>query len=237
MIEQPYLMLDQIDAQWCLKQGREIVSTLPMFERSNTSGKFYRNYECWHFYRDSQNPLIQEFMRLCERHRAHFESVYQRPLQIDYVILGYTQDSSQEMCIDHKDGFYFDGQMHLTLLGNAHIRVLAEDNQPELIHVPNGSFWYLNSSRYVHKIVPTQGERFELCAAVSYRRDLVEKLKSAVVDAPSRHLELRDPSLIEYRKKLIADQIRATKEGRASSHTVADFSHHVDEVDLPPRVL
>lgn len=233
----PYLLLDQIDSEWCLTQCRDIITSLPMFERSNTSGKFYRNYECWHFYRDSQHPLIQEFMRLCAQHKDQFESVYQRPLQIDYVILGYTQDSSQEMCIDHKDGFYFDGQMHLTVLGNAHVRVLDHDGTPELIRVPNGSFWYLNSSRYIHKIVPTQGERFELCAAVSYRRDLVEKLKTAVIDAPSRHLELRDPELIAYRKKLIVDLIRATKEGRASSHTVADFSHHVDEEYLPLQVL
>ena len=230
-----HYLFDQIDGEWCLRQCREIISTLPMFERSNTSGKFYRNYECWHFYRDSQLPIIREFLRLCEAHSATFESVFHRPLQVDYIILGYTRDASQEMCIEHKDGFYFDGQMHLTVLGNAQIRIHVTDEKTEHIAVPNGRFWYLNSTRYLHKIVPSSGERFELCAAIGYRRDLVERLKSAVVEAPSRHLVLKDPELIAYRKRLIGDQIRATKEGRASNQRVAEFSHDVEE-DLPPRV-
>jgi len=224
-MEPCFLSLDQIDADWALEQAREIVKTYPRFERSNTSGKFFRTYECWHFHKDSDVALIREFVRLCEAHRSRFEAVFNRALEIDFIILGYTADSSREMCIYHKDGFYFDGQMHLTILGNGNIHVLGDSTGDHLLNFPNGQFWYLNSSRYVHKIVPSQGERFELCAAVSYRKDLVKRMMPAVSKDPSRHLELNNPELLAYRKKLIRDQWLATQEGRASSDTVAEFSH------------
>ena len=244
--EPTHKIFHNLDPNWCLREAKRITQTIPMFERSNTSGKFYRTYHCWHFHRDSNEPLIQKFLELCEQQREIFTATYHRPLEIDFLILAHTPDSSQEMCIYHKDGHYFDGQMHLTILGNANIHVLHDTQfepsptEPvnlasgELIRVPNGTFWFLNSTRFTHKILPSTGERFELCAAVNYRKDLVHSMMRAVSEKPSRHLELIDEQFIEYRKGLIRAQLKATIERRASNSGVAEFSHEIDEQQIQP---
>lgn len=198
-----------------------------MFEFSNGSGKFYGTYQTWHFHKSSNHPLIRSFADAAEKYAPEFERIYKKKLNIEFISLAYTPDASRPLCIRHKDGFFFDGQLHLTILGNSHI--IVEDPNEKVLTFDNGTFWYLNGSEYFHTIQPTHGERFELLAPVNQRPEDVAAKKICISDAPERYLDSTHPGWISLRSRQIEHVRQAVIHKRASNLQIAAFNEDFDK--------
>ena len=125
------------------------------------------------------------------------------------------------MCVWHKDRYFFNGQYHVTIKGNANISV---DNEKEIenISVPNGTMWYLNGTEYKHKINTGTGtERFELLAPVSPRPEHVKIRLKQVVDNKWKYIDSTSEEYINFRRKLAEGVEDAVKRGTASNTSVA----------------
>ncbi len=160
------LYLDRIDSDFALQQAQWIKKHFDPYPLSTAyskdSGRFYSNYKNYYFHKSSDIPLIQHCIKILNTHKDVFEKLYNRPMQIDWVYLAYTKDSSEEMGTDHYDSeVFWNGQFHCTIQGNANILVYNGGIQ-NIITAYTGSLWYLNSTEHIHKIKPTHGERFEL---------------------------------------------------------------------------
>ena len=226
-----HTIFDSIDPDWCLSECRKIISDLPMTESSNISGKFFHTYKTWHFHKTSQLPIIKAFVEFTEKHREEFEKIYNKPLEIDWIVLAYTSDDSEEMSVWHKDRYYLDGQFHITVQGNANIDIDTGKEKFNL-KVPNGTVWYLNATHYYHKICPGNGnERFELCAPVNMRPEIRKwKLKAN----PNDRIQLVNGDNEEYMKLkqwLVSGQEEAVKAGTASNISVAYPIDHLSKED------
>jgi|TARA_B100000959_G_scaffold120492_1_gene126584 hypothetical protein len=158
--------LDYIDPDFALQQAKWIRKHFDPYPLSTAydkkAGRFYSNYKNYFFHKTSSIPLIQQYVKILTRHKDVFEKLYNRPMQIDWVYLAYTEDSSKEMGTNHYDSeVFWDGQFHCTIQGNANI-VMYDNTLENLITCKNGTIWYLNATEYIHKIKPSHGERFEL---------------------------------------------------------------------------
>ena len=147
-----HTIFDKLDPDWCLEQAQWIIDNLPMTETSNSSGKFYHNYRCWHFFKDSEVPLIKEMVRLIQEQAKQFEEIYRRVPIPNFFVLAHTIDDSKEMCVWHKDRYFFNGQYHCTIKGNANISV-DDGKEVHNINLPNGTVWYLS---LIHISEPTR---------------------------------------------------------------------------------
>lgn len=221
-----YFKFDKINAtKWCERQARLIVSKYPFTAAGNSSGKFFKNYKCWHFHKSSSLPLIQIFAELCEKHTHSFKSRFKKSLGIEFIVLTYIEDASIESCIWHKDGYFFDGQMHLTILGNASIEIKTKHNESKHLRFPNGSFWYLNGSQYQHRISPFPGERLEICAPVNpFREGLNMQLRAIESEPSEKLLKSSNPEWISLQKKCSQYVLQAVDKRTASNFKIADFN-------------
>lgn len=222
-----------LDPQWCRSQCEWIIDTFPLTETSNSSGKFYHNYRTWHFHKSSELSLVKRFITECENIKPQFEKIYAKPLDLHFVVIAETLDDSQDSCVWHKDGYFHDGQMHLSVSGGGNIDVEelhGEDN----ITLPDGSLWYLNASHYRHKIGRGTGNRrIEITAPLNMRPELAEWKTRAVEDGPYRQVHGDNPIFIDYRLKLSKGVRDAVRRGTASNASVG-FSidkYIVDEED------
>ena len=160
------LYLDRIDSDFALQQAKWIKKHFDPYPLStaysDTGGRFYSNYKNYYFHKSSDIPLIKQCIKILTTHKDVFEKLYNRPMQLDWVYLAYTEDSSEEMGTNHYDSeVFWNGQFHCTIQGNANVLVYDESIE-NLITARLGTLWYLNSTEYVHRIKPTYGERFEL---------------------------------------------------------------------------
>lgn len=221
----PYdLNLGSVNAQLALNQAEWIRDHLPFTQRANGSAKFYRNYISWGFWRDSQLPLIQDFVAVLEKGRDQFESIYQRPMQIGYIYLSYVEDASQEMCLWHRDGYWWSGQFHLTILGNAEILV-REKGVETRIRKDNGTVWYLNGTQYEHKIAADHiGPRFELLAPCGFREPSAQAHRNAATETPERWIDGRHPEFVREIESARIYMENSIRSGRASNLQRADWA-------------
>ena len=179
MVEPTHNIFGKLDAKWCLEQCRYIVDKLPRTQVSNTSGKFFNTYEQWQFHKSSNLPIMKKFNEELEKHLPEWEKIYNRKAHINFFNLAYTKDSTKEMSIWHLDRYFYDGQFHLTVQGNANI-----ETEKETLWLENGTLWYLNGSIYKHKININNEpiERFELCCPIYQHQKHVDTLMSCVKD-------------------------------------------------------
>ena len=160
MYELPYVSIDELDPTWCLDQCYQIINTCPMFEKANKSGKFFRNYHTYRFYIDSELPIVKKFVEVIDNFSDIFCATYpNKEYYLGYVYLAHTIDSSEKICVWHKDKTYFDGQFHLTVKGNAKIKIsIKEENKNYLFELKEKrkfdyeTFKYLNKEHYIKKI-------------------------------------------------------------------------------------
>ena len=175
--EPTHNIFGKLDPQWCLEQCKYIVNELPRTEKSNASGKFFDTYEQWKFHKSSNLPIMQKFREELEKHLPEWEKIYGRKPRLDFFILAYTKDSTKEMSIWHTDKYFYDGQFHLTVQGNANI-----ETEKETIFLDNGTLWYLNGTTYKHKINANKEpiERYELCCPIYQQEKHIDVLMSCV---------------------------------------------------------
>ncbi len=179
MIAKPtHSVFSQLDPKWCLEQARSMMSHHCPSEKSNASGKFFRRYICWHFHKTSSWPLVQEFNKQIAMAETSFSAKYGKPLRHDFVIVTQVTELGLPICNFHRDGYFFDGQFHLTVKGEAGLQI-EKDGELTDLHVPNGTFWYLNGTEYRHRVLPCSEERIEVCAPVNQiLDDVTEKMKA-----------------------------------------------------------
>ena len=221
----------ELDPKWCLEQARWIVDNIPMTETSNSSGKFHHNYRCWHFHKTSEVPLIASMVHLIEKHSSEFEEAFGHAPIPNFFVLAQTLDDSEEMCVWHKDRYFFNGQYHCTIQGNANISVDPGDGNIEVIDLPNGSVWFLNASNYMHKINTGNGsERFELCAPMNQRQEHVDMKLKAVSNNRWRYIDGNDETYTQFRADIAKGVEEAVQRGTASNTSVA-YSVDIDKED------
>jgi len=216
-----HTIFNKLNPDWCLEQAQWIVKNIPMTESSNSSGKFFHTYRCWHLHKTSEIPIIKEMNRLIEEQSKQFEEIYNRAPKTDFFILAHTIDDSKEMCVWHKDRYFFNGQYHITIKGNANISV-DDGKDIHNIDVPNGTMWYMNGTEYKHKINTGTGtERFELCAPISQRPEHVKVKIKGVVNNKWKYIDTSSEEYNNFRKKLAEGVEDAVKRGTASNKSVA----------------
>ena len=216
-----HTIFDKLDPDWCLEQAQWIVNNLPMTETSNSSGKFYHNYRCWHFFKDSEVPIVKEMVRLIQEQAKQFEEIYRRVPIPNFFVLAHTIDDSEEMCVWHKDRYFFNGQYHCTIKGNANISV-DDGKEVHNINLPNGTVWYINASEYLHKInTGTGNERFELCAPMNQRPEHVDMKLKGVVNNKWRYIDGNNEDYNNFRRGIAKGVEEAVKRGTASNTSVA----------------
>lgn len=219
-MEQPvYTIFDELDPEWCLQQCKEVIKEFPMTEKGNGSGKFHDNYFCWHFHKTSEVPIVKKFIEIIENNVDKFEEIYGRKCIPNWVSIAYTVDDSKEICVWHKDRYFFDGQYHITVKGNANLAVKHEDETVENIVLPNGTVWYFNGTRYLHTINKGKGEeRFEICCPIN-QRHMPQKIL-AMSDDKWKHVDGTNEYYQLMYKKVAQDVERAVERGTASNKSV-----------------
>jgi hypothetical protein len=221
MIGPTHTVFEKLDAEWCLTQCKQIIQTFPITESSNSSGKFFHTYKSWHFHKTSEIPIIKKFSELIMSHQDKFEKIYNKALNIDFIMLAYTEDNSKEMSVWHKDRYFLDGQFHISVQGNGNIDL---NNEKDIINisVPNGTLWYLNGSHYYHTIkIGTGIERFELCAPVNMRPEHREWKIKAVPNDQWKHIDGSNPIYTDFRRHISKGVEEAVARGTASNTSVA----------------
>lgn len=214
-----YTIFDNLDPEWCLEQCRWVTENFPMTEKGNGSGKFHDNYFCWHFHKTSEVPIVKKFVEVMEANVDKFKDIYERDCIPNWISIAYTVDDSKEICVWHKDKYFFDGQYHLTVKGNANIAVKHEDESVENIFLPNGTIWYFNGSRYLHTINQGQGqERFEVCCPIN-QRTLPQKYHAMSRDK-WKHVDGTNEYYREMYKHVAKGVEEAVKRGTASNKSV-----------------
>lgn len=214
----------RIGPSFCLAEAEKIVTELPFSERSNSSGKFYKTYKCWHFHKTSENPLIQEFVSQVNQNLEKLEEVYKKKFQLEFVILSEVTELNCPVSLWHKDGHFFDGQFHLSILGNARVEVEDDDGETLEILKEDGTLWYLNGSHYRHRLPPVKSRRLELCAPNNQLPLDVEIKKSAIKDLKLGLVDGENKTWTELRKKQANHVLEAIEKKTASNLKVGEFS-------------
>lgn len=204
MFELPYLPIDKLDPDWCLNQCKYVINNFPIYEKANNSGKFFKTYHTYRFYKDSSIPLIKEFVNIIEKFSNTFLKIYpNKKYYLEYISITHVLDSSKKMCVWHKDKTYFDGQFHITVLGNGHIKIY-ENGIESTLKIDNGTVWYMNGSNYLHTIQQTKGERFEICAPNALRRPELKLWEKSASNTKERYI-IQTNTLLKNRKQTIKD--------------------------------
>jgi hypothetical protein len=219
-----HLNLNKMDPQWALQEAERMMAFHPVSERANASGKFYRNYQCWHFHKNSSWPLIKEFAQQLEFSREAFTQNFTKPMNYEFVILSLVDGGGLEVCNFHRDGYFFDGQLHLTILGQANIEVLHDDNLTELLRPQDGTIWYLNGSQYYHRVVPPLTRRIELCAPLNQLpKDVEIKMRAVRKEDGKMWVDGNNQDWIDLRKQQINYVKEAVQRRTASNLNIAEF--------------
>ena len=222
MVEPTHNIFGKLDAQWCLEQCKYIVNELPRTEKSNASGKFFNTYEQWKFHKSSNLPIMKKFREELEKHLPEWEKIYKRKPRIDFFILAYTKDSTKDISIWHTDKYFYDGQFHLTVQGNANI-----ETEKETIFLDNGTLWYLNGTTYKHKINTNKEsiERYELCCPIYQHQKHIDSLMSCVKDDTKLVYPNNEFKKMTNTEKKGVEQ--SIKEGKASSVLSENEGQHI----------
>jgi hypothetical protein len=217
--------LGEIDPDFALENAHWIRKNIPLYDLSNTSGKFYRNYESYAFWKDSSQPLIKAFVESIIGNEKDFHFRHKKRLDLSFIYLSYVKDSSESICIKHKDGYWWDGQFHLTIQGNSNIEI-EEGSLTSIITAKPGSIWYLNSSNYLHKIATTNctSERFELLAPCGFREESRILHEQATTSTTERWIDSTHEAMVAHRKAAMEHMDRALKNKTASNLDVAAWS-------------
>ena len=225
--EPTHVVFEQkIDPEWALKECRWIIENLPPSDKSNASGKFYKNYVQWSFHKSSSHPLIKKFAQVLEENRKTFYQVYNRNLDFEFIYLAYVNDISEECSIWHRDYYLINGQAHLSILGNGNLLIYDYNNKLHNILVENGTCWFVNGSNFNHKINTGIGERFEICCPISPRKEIVEpRMLGIKKDDPLKLVDGTLPAYIEGQKRLALQTMDNIKKGKDThGGHAADFS-------------
>lgn len=218
-----HIIVDKLDSDWCMSKAEEIIKDIPMSESSNASGKFFHNYKCWHFFKDTSLELIKEVNKIIEENAERFEKVFDRYPISNFAVLSVVDDASEEMCVWHKDGYFFNGQYHLTIEGHGDILV-ENENGIEEISVEPGTVWYLNGTEYRHKIKATSGRRIELCFPMNQREnDVAAKKECIEPNDPLMYVSGSNPKWIALREQQSEYVRQSVKNGKASNTKIAGF--------------
>ena len=133
-------------------------------------------------------------------------------------------------CIRHRDGYFFDGQFHLTVSGGSGIKVFPVIGQePIELDFPIGAIWYLNGTKYFHEIRETSQVRIEVCVPADPRQDLLHLRMPAFVDHPWRFANPFHPAWRRARSQAIEHIKSAVAAGLASNSSIASFPDQFDE--------
>ncbi len=216
----------QLDPETCLNQAQKIVEEFEPSQRGNNSGKLYENYWVYYFHKSSELTLIQNFKLLIEANIDNLKTQFNKEFSIEFICLTYCMDSSYPMCVGHRDDYFFDGQFHLTILGNGNIQILDEKNEKPMgiISQPNGTAWYCNGSEFYHTIKPTSGPRFELLAPNRIRTEYFGPMRSAVREDKMMWLDGTDPAWTEDRRRIRKGVLEDAASGRSYNTKLAKFS-------------
>lgn len=218
-----FLVLDNANPEWVRSEALKMMEYHPSSEKANSSGKFYSIYECWHFHRSSEWPLIRYVIKTMELQTEIIRRVYAKNFHLEFFVLSRVSELGQPVSLWHKDGYFFDGQIHLTITGNANVDCKVGDQEQRLVF-PNGQLWYLNGSNYEHRVPPTDSERIELCAPVNQRASDVEQKKMAIVKDGLGWVDGTHSGWTQLRRQQ-SDYVRKSVAlGKASNLNVADFS-------------
>ena len=165
---------------------------------------------------------MKKFREELEKHLPEWEKIYNRKPRIDFFILAYTKDSSKEISIWHTDKYFYDGQFHLTVQGNANI-----ETEKETIFLDNGTLWYLNGTTYKHKINSNKEsiERYELCCPIYQHQKHIDTLMTCVKDNTKLVYPNNNFKKMTNTEKLGVEQ--SIKEGKASSVLTENKGQHI----------
>ena len=223
------------------KQCRDIFKAFPPSAVGTSSGKFSKHYTVWQFYKDSQLPLIKETIALLEKAKKEFLRAFPyKVFSYQFVQITRCLDGRKQLSTPHKDGYWYDGQFHLTVLGNGNISIWPGPRESQadkqLIWLENGTFWYLNGSRYYHTINryarPTNHkayERIEVLIPLDSHGNQKEKdkLKSAASKDKNRFFYPDNKKFIKLKKSQIQYALKAYAHNRASSPRPLGFIHNI----------
>ena len=216
-------ILETLSQDNLIHEAQQIIDTLPPTERANSSGKFYKNYTCWHFHRSSKNKLIHLFFESIERNKKYFSKIYNKSVDVHFCSLFYVEDSSQEICLWHKDGYFHDGQFHLTILGNANVEIQVNEKK-ELLLMDTGTVWYLNGSEVLHRVKPTQGPRIEICAPLNSRKESLQANYEAISFGETKLLDGTNLNFTNWRREQAEYVMNSVRLKKASNLKIADFA-------------
>ena len=218
-----HITIGSIDPDYALTETKKIMENFPMTERGNASGKFHSNYCTRHFHVSSNLNIIKEINQIIFGDKS-YQEIYNREPKPFMYRFSYVEDDSEPICTWHQDRFYFNGQYHCSLQGNGRLEVKDNENNIELIEVPNGTVWYLNGTEYRHRIKTGDGnERYEIVIS-NDDREYDANIKLQFLTGPERRLDSHNPSYIKYDKQVIEDIKGAIERGTYSGEYVAGFS-------------
>lgn len=233
-----YLSFTKIDSNWCLAQAQHIVRSFSVTQSGSSSGKFYDNYNQYLFHIESEHPLISRVRELIIEHQFSFEQVYKRPLKTEWVYLSCVKSGTGPICIPHLDGYWMNGQLHLTIQGQSCIHYWKtspyEDDsvKPQPLIFDNGSFWYLNGSEYYHSIfTPNKNQigkdRFELLVPVEPRN--LEDYKHCLSNCRFKYVDSQHPEWKKIKERQIMRQKESYKKKIASSPSSVGYVKGINE--------
>ena len=223
MKEDYFSIFDKIDPVWAQEQAKEIIETMPRFQRGVTTAKFYNNYETWKFVRGSTHPLIEKFFNLVDEHKDTFRKLYNRECNVHVCRLTYVQNASEEISVWHKDGKYLNGNMHLTINGNCNLLIRDEEKCVTHLQVPNGTYFFFNATEYQHTVKPTSGERIEATGFIDEYQASIDAYYAAAADHPYKLCDKNHPAWIAWEFKVYDYMKKSFADGKASAEYPADW--------------
>ena len=206
--------------------------------------KFSKHYVVWQFHKDSQTPLIKEIINLMKQSRKSFQEAFpSKRFSYQFVQIAHCLDSRNVISIPHRDGYWYDGQFHLTVLGNANVSVWPGERESKigkkLLWFENGSFWYLNGSKYYHTINkysrPTKNniyERIEILIpldGIGNQKEKEELAESASKDK-DRFFYPDNTKFIQLKKSQVQYALKAYSHKKASSPKPIGFIHNIKSI-------
>lgn len=223
---------------------RQVFKNFPVTTKGTASGKFSKHYQSWQFYKDSKQELIQEIVKLVESCIVEFKKVYpKKTFYYQFIQVVYNEDCRELLCIPHKDAYCYDGQFHITVLGNANISMWSGERDKPIekqnIYVDNGSIWYINSSEFFHTIKPykkptrdSSFERIEILVPIAGQGNKAdeEEMLKAVSQDEDRFFYPDNKNFIALKKKGIEYCLKAYNKGIASAPKPIGFIHNIEEL-------
>ncbi|MEO0335325.1 MAG: hypothetical protein AAF202_02970 [Pseudomonadota bacterium] len=222
-----WFSLDKTDPIRALDLAKSLISKYDVTQCGSASGKFSHDYSQYLFHKSSDVPLIKEFVERVESHLGSLQQEYNRPFHIEWIYLTRTLKPQKEFCIPHKDGYWMDGQIHLTIQGEANIEVWSgggspyedEKAEPELLQMPNGTIWYLNGSNYWHNAKTLEAElpegRIELLAPVNPHG--TEEYHDCLLPGPEKRIDTNCENWKRIKMRHIQLEKEAQQDGSSSS--------------------